>query len=79
MVENVVRPAFAGSNLIASLEHALQMARDGELVAVVLIGAGRDGEFTIGGMSGDDGKLPLMSALGELEHQKQMLLEKIER
>jgi len=79
MTENVIRPAFPGSNLIASLEHALQMARDGDLVSIVLIGTGRDGEFTIGGMSGDDDKLPLMSAIGELEHQKQMLLEKIER
>ena len=78
MTDNVIH-LFAGKSLTASLEHALQMAQAGELSAVVLIGVDGAGDYTIGGMAGEINKLPVMSIIGELEHQKHLLLERIER
>ncbi len=79
MTGELIEPSFSGSNLIKSLEHALRMAKNGELSLVMVVGTNRHGEYTIGGLSGDIDRTPLMSMIGELEHQKLLLLEKIER
>ena len=75
---DIVEPPFHGSKLIASLEDALERAKNGDLVSCVFIGVLRDGEYTLGGCSGDTERMPTMALIGELEFQKQQLLNSVE-
>lgn len=79
MSADVIRLNVHGNTLIESLEHALRLAKNGELAAVVLMGVNTEGDYTIGGIAGNADRLPIMSLIGELEHHKQLLLERVER
>ena len=68
----IVRPGFAGSNLIASLEQLLDMAKAGELEGGIFVAVNKEGSISIGGVSGDLDRMPLMTLIAELEHQKHM-------
>ena len=78
MTAEIIEPGFHGSNLIRALEDALERVKKGDIVASILIGVTRDGEYTVSYCSGDIDRIPILTMIGELEYRKQQLIELVE-
>ena len=67
------------ADVVTTLEHALELARSGKMDECVMVGTLPAEDVTIGGVDGNLSPIRVMSLIGELEYQKSLLLDKLER
>jgi hypothetical protein len=78
LADSVITPAFALNNLVATLEDLLERARAGELSSCLIVAVDKSGDYTMGCHAGQTEKMPIMTLIGELEYQKQILLAEVQ-